>query len=75
MGISDHQSFHPADIVIPVLVYRLSVPLCWLTAAFEFVEVCASARNHRSQMRIGLDGALIAADVRGGAAATAGGAR
>ena len=56
----------PPTTVIPVLVYPdVRAAVAWLTAAFGFVERVRIGEDHRSQMRIGLDGAVIVADVRG----------
>jgi uncharacterized glyoxalase superfamily protein PhnB len=55
----------PSATVIPVLVYPdVRVAVAWLTEAFGFVERVRIGENHRSQMRIGDDGAVIVADVR-----------
>ena len=42
---------------------RLAVE--WLTNAFGFVERVRVGEAHRSQMQVGLDGAMIVADVGG----------
>jgi uncharacterized glyoxalase superfamily protein PhnB len=56
----------PPTCVIPVLVYPdVRAAVAWLTAAFGFVERVRIGEDHRSQLRIGLDGAVIVADVRG----------
>ena len=56
----------PTATVIPVLVYPdVRAAVAWLTAAFGFVERVRIGDDHRSQMRIGSDGAVIVADVRG----------
>src|SRR5918998_3398198 len=56
----------PAATVIPVLVYPdVRAAVAWLTEAFGFVERVRIGEDHRSQMRIGNDGAVIVADVRG----------
>lgn len=56
----------PTATVIPVLVYPdVRAAVAWLTAAFGFVERVRIGEDHRSQMRIGNDGAMIVADVRG----------
>lgn len=56
----------PAATVIPVLVYPdVRAAVAWLTAAFGFVERVRIGEDHRSQMRIGEDGAVIIADVHG----------
>jgi uncharacterized glyoxalase superfamily protein PhnB len=56
----------PAATVIPVLVYPdVRAAVAWLTAAFGFVERVRIGEEHRSQMQVGRDGAVIVADVRG----------
>jgi uncharacterized glyoxalase superfamily protein PhnB len=56
----------PTTTVIPVLVYPdVRAAVAWLTTAFGFVERVRIGDAHRSQMRIGVDGAVIVADVRG----------
>jgi uncharacterized glyoxalase superfamily protein PhnB len=56
----------PAATVIPVLVYPdVRAAVAWLTEAFGFAERVRIGEDHRSQMRIGQDGAVIVADVRG----------
>lgn len=56
----------PASTVIPVLVYPdVRAAVAWLTGAFGFVERVRIGEGHRSQMRVGADGAVIVADVRG----------
>lgn len=55
----------PSATVIPVLVYPdVRAAVAWLTEAFGFVERVRVGEDHRSQMRIGDDGAVIVADVR-----------
>jgi uncharacterized glyoxalase superfamily protein PhnB len=55
----------PAATVIPVLVYPdVRAAVQWLTEAFGFAERLRIGADHRSQMRIGADGAVIVADVR-----------
>jgi uncharacterized glyoxalase superfamily protein PhnB len=52
--------------VIPVLVYPdVRAAVEWLTEVFGFAERIRIGEDHRSQMRIGEDGAVIIADVRG----------
>ncbi|SEM59553.1 Uncharacterized conserved protein PhnB, glyoxalase superfamily [Streptacidiphilus jiangxiensis] len=52
--------------MIPVLVYPdVRAAVAWLTAAFGFAERLRIGEDHRSQMRIGADGAVIVADVHG----------
>lgn len=54
----------PAATVIPVLVYPdVRAAVDWLTEAFGFAETVRVGEDHRSQMRIGDDGAMIVADV------------
>ena len=56
----------PTATVIPVLVYPdVRVAVSWLTDAFGFVERVRVGDDHRAQMRVGDDGAVIVADVRG----------
>ena len=56
----------PTATVIPVLVYPdVRAAVAWLTDAFGFVESVRVGDDHRSQMRVGEDGALIVADVHG----------
>ncbi|RAG86704.1 glyoxalase [Streptacidiphilus pinicola] len=56
----------PSSTVIPVLVYPdVRAAVAWLTAAFGFAERVRIGEDHRSQMRIGTDGAMIVADVHG----------
>jgi uncharacterized glyoxalase superfamily protein PhnB len=56
----------PTATVIPVLVYPdVRAAVTWLTDVFGFVERVRVGEAHRSQMQIGLDGAMIVADVRG----------
>jgi uncharacterized glyoxalase superfamily protein PhnB len=56
----------PTATVIPVLVYPdVRAAVAWLTEAFGFVERVRIGEDHRSQMRVGEDGAVIVADVRG----------
>jgi len=56
----------PPGTVCPVLVYPdVREAVMWLTAAFGFAERTRIGESHRAQMSIGVDGAMIAADVRG----------
>ena len=56
----------PTSTVIPVLVYPdVRAAVAWLTEAFGFAERVRIGEAHRSQMRIGADGAVIVADVHG----------
>jgi uncharacterized glyoxalase superfamily protein PhnB len=54
----------PTATVIPVLVYPdVRAAVAWLTEAFGFAERVRIGEAHRSQMRVGADGAVILADV------------
>jgi uncharacterized glyoxalase superfamily protein PhnB len=56
----------PTATVIPVLVYPdVRAAVTWLTGAFGFVERVRIGEDHRAQMRVGEDGGMIVADVRG----------
>jgi uncharacterized glyoxalase superfamily protein PhnB len=50
---------------VPPPTPHSSLTCGWLTAAFGFIERVRIGEDHRSQLRIGLDGAVIVADVRG----------
>ena len=55
----------PPVTVIPVLVYPdVRAAVTWLTSAFGFSERVRIGDAHRAQMSIGVDGAMIIADVR-----------
>ena len=55
----------PSATVIPVLVYPdVRAAVAWLSDAFGFVERIRIGEDHRSQMSIGEDGAVIVGDVR-----------
>jgi uncharacterized glyoxalase superfamily protein PhnB len=55
----------PSATVIPVLVYPdVRAAVAWLTEAFGFVERVRIGEDHRSQIRIGDNGAVIVADAR-----------
>jgi uncharacterized glyoxalase superfamily protein PhnB len=56
----------PAPTVIPVLVYPdVRAAVAWLSEAFGFIERLRIGEDHRAQLRIGEDGAMIVADARG----------
>ncbi len=56
----------PSATVIPVLVYPdVRAAVAWLTAVFGFVERVRIGDDHRSQMQVGDDGAVIVADAHG----------
>lgn len=54
----------PPPSVVPVLVYPdVRAAVAFLTAAFGFVERTRVGDDHRVQMAVGADGAVIVADV------------
>lgn len=56
----------PPVTVTPVLVYPdVRAAVAWLEAAFGFDERVRVGEAHRAQLRVGEDGAVIVADVRG----------
>jgi len=56
----------PSATAIPVLVYPdVRAAVACPTNAFGFVERVRIGESHRAQMRIGANGAVIVADVRG----------
>ncbi len=56
----------PAAEVIPILIYPdVREAVEWLTAAFGFSERIQIGENHRSQLNVGAQGAVIVGDVRG----------
>jgi uncharacterized glyoxalase superfamily protein PhnB len=56
----------PPATVTPVLVYPdVRAAVTWLETAFGFEERVRVGEAHRAQLRVGQDGALIIADVRG----------
>jgi len=56
----------PPATVTPVLVYPdVRAAVAWLGAAFGFEERVRIGDTHRSQLRVGLDGAVVLADVGG----------
>jgi uncharacterized glyoxalase superfamily protein PhnB len=61
-----HNRSIPPATVIPVLVYPdVRAAVDWLTSAFGFAERVRIGENHRAQMSIGTDGAMIVADASG----------
>ena len=53
----------PPTTVTPVLVYRdVRAAVAFLEAAFGFAEKVRIGDTHRAQMRVGADGAVVAAD-------------
>jgi uncharacterized glyoxalase superfamily protein PhnB len=54
----------PPPTVVPVLVYPdVRAAVAFLTGAFGFVERTRIGENHRAQLAVGADGAVIVADV------------
>jgi uncharacterized glyoxalase superfamily protein PhnB len=54
----------PPATVTPVLVYPdVRAAVAWLEAALGFEERVRIGDAHRSQLRVGLDGAVVVADV------------
>jgi uncharacterized glyoxalase superfamily protein PhnB len=53
--------------VTPVLIYPdVRAAVAWLEAALGFEEKVRIGDAHRAQLRVGTDGAVVVADVRGG---------
>ena len=64
----------PPATVTPVLVYPdVRGAVAWLEQAFGFEERVRIGEGHRSQMRVGEDGAIVVADVRHDQVAPSGG--
>ena len=56
----------PPVTVTPVLVYPdVRAAVAWLESAFGFDERVRIGDSHRAQLRIGFDGAVVVADIRG----------
>ena len=56
----------PPATVTPVLVYPdVRAAVAWLESAFGFEERVRIGDAHRAQLRVGSDGAVVVADVRG----------
>lgn len=65
----------PPATVTPVLVYPdVRAAVTWLEEAFGFEERVRIGDSHRAQLRVGVDGAVVVADVDGERAAPSGGA-
>jgi uncharacterized glyoxalase superfamily protein PhnB len=59
----------PPVTVTPVLVYPdVRAAVVWLESAFGFTERVRVGESHRAQIRVGADGAVIAAEAHGGQA-------
>jgi len=55
----------PPATITPVLVYPdVRAAVAWLDAAFGFEERVRIGDDHRAQLRVGTDGAIVVADVR-----------
>ena len=56
----------PPVTVTPVLIYPdVRAAVAWLERAFGFGERVRIGDSHRAQLRVGADGAVVVADVRG----------
>jgi len=56
----------PPATVTPVLIYPdVRAAVAWLESAFGFEERVRIGDSHRAQLRVGTDGAVVVADVRG----------
>jgi uncharacterized glyoxalase superfamily protein PhnB len=56
----------PPATVSPVLIYPdVRAAVAWLESAFGFQERVRIGEAHRAQLRVGEDGAIVVADVRG----------
>jgi uncharacterized glyoxalase superfamily protein PhnB len=64
----------PPTTVTPVLIYPdVPAAVAWLERVFGFQERVRIGEGHRAQLRVGLDGALVVADVRGEQVSPSGG--
>lgn len=64
----------PPATVTPVLVYPdVRAAVAWLEGALGFEERVRIGEDHRAQMRVGADGAVVVADVRNAQVAPSGG--
>jgi uncharacterized glyoxalase superfamily protein PhnB len=65
----------PHATVTPVLIYPdVRAAVDWLESAFGFEERVRIGDSHRAQLRVGEDGSIVVADVRGDQLAPGGGA-
>jgi uncharacterized glyoxalase superfamily protein PhnB len=56
----------PPATVTPVLIYPdVRAAVAWLDSAFGFEEKVRIGEDHRAQLRVGSDGAVVVADVGG----------
>ena len=64
----------PPSTVTPVLVYPdVRAAVWWLEAAFGFGERVRIGDSHRAQLRVGMDGAVVVAEVGNDRVAPSGG--
>jgi uncharacterized glyoxalase superfamily protein PhnB len=64
----------PPATVTPVLIYPdVRAAVDWLASAFGFEERVRIGDDHRAQLRVGQDGSIVVADVRGEQVAPSGG--
>ena len=64
----------PPVTVVPVLVYPdVRAAVAWLERAFDSGERVRIGDDHRAQLRVGSDGAVVVADVRRDQVAPSGG--
>jgi uncharacterized glyoxalase superfamily protein PhnB len=64
----------PPATVTPVLIYPdVRAAVEWLESAFGFGERGRIGDDHRAQLRVGTDGAVVVADVHGSQVAPTGG--
>jgi uncharacterized glyoxalase superfamily protein PhnB len=64
----------PPATVTPVLIYPdVRAAVAWLDSAFGFEERVRIGDAHRAQLRVGMDGAVVVADVRSDQVAPTGG--
>ncbi len=64
----------PPATVTPVLAYPdVRAAVAWLDAALGFEECVRIGEDHRAQLRVPPDGAIVVADVRGAQVAPSGG--
>lgn len=64
----------PPATVTPVLIYPdVRAAVDWLESAFGFGERVRIGEDHRAQLRVGTDGAVVVADVHGAQVAPEGG--
>jgi uncharacterized glyoxalase superfamily protein PhnB len=63
LAVLTNRSAPPATVT-PVLVYPdVRAAVAWLEAAFGFAERVRIGDTHRAQLRIGVDGAVVIAEV------------